>query len=433
MGKIGFEAARAAIEVEAARGKCAMSAKTIRMGKRYGARRALSVCQYVLMLALVVSCSVNTPTPIAPTPTALPTVAATARPSATATLLPTATARPINTPQPSPTTVPTRAPNEAFWIDLQKYPAVIASTIGPRQDVYTAYLISQIAFCHLYFFHWDGYQNTLIGAFFSDSWCTATNWDLAKLGYQEHSTLGLSGYWSDINHNGLPELIVDQSDGCLNNCNDANGSQQIFEIQTTDRVVDIAADLPGKIEPTPGRILHSANPLTIYVHQYNFYELHNFTDVDRIVKWDGNTFVDVSAQYIDEYRQEAQNLAQAIGLRYGHPLDDGINTSRSSVAQMLTILALYNNFHLPAKEGLGLFLDVTKPSHWPGSDRAFVCWLQLARAYAQIDYSNGAPFRISAPNDVLPAVMNPTASWATQTALSRAGIDEKRFDVSACK
>src|SRR5262249_10507826 len=127
-----------------------------------------------LLTVLLAACSTNAPAAETPVPSATaitPTIAPSARPTATAMARPTATAQPIFTPLPSATTVPTRAPDEAFWADLQKYPAEIASTVGPQNDVYTAYLISDITFCHLYFFRWDGYQNTLVEKFSRGSWC----------------------------------------------------------------------------------------------------------------------------------------------------------------------------------------------------------------------------------------------------------------------
>jgi hypothetical protein len=62
------------------------------------------------------------------------------------------------------------------------------------------------------------------------------------------------------------------------------------------------------------------------------------------------------------------------------------------------------------------------------------CWRQLARAYAQIDYEHQVPFRIFSWDDLAYEVMlMQGATWAEQTKSLRTGIDEKRFDVSACK
>jgi hypothetical protein len=118
--------------------------------------------------------------------------------------------------------------------------------------------------------------------------------------------------------------------------------------------------------------------------------------------------------------------------QFGHSLDD-ISFPAPAVSEMLNILALTNNLHLPAKEAVDLFLDLAKPAHWPGSRHPMVCWLQLMRAYVQIDYANNVPFRILPPANLQFDIPGASTSWAENTQELRAGIDEKRFDVSACK
>jgi len=311
-----------------------------------------------------------------------------------------------------------------------------ASTAGPGNDIYTVYVIgdfSPSSHCTLYFLRWDGRNQELIYTYYESNPCQATPWTELRFNFQESQALGLKGYWSDINHNGLPEFAIYQSNGCLNDCNDANGGRlKVLEIQSTDRVVDIVADLPGSIDQTSERLLHSADPLAIYVHQYDFYQLHDYTDVDLIYAWEDDQYVNVSEHYTDDYRQQIQDIGQSVRQQYGHPLYAEGN-GHSAVSQMLNVLAMTNNLRLPAKEAVDLFLDLAKPTHWPGSGRPMNCWLQLMRAYVQIDYASNVAFRILPPDSLQLDFPGMPASWAARTQEFRAGIDEKRFDVSACK
>jgi len=99
----------------------------------------------------------------------------------------------------------------------------------------------------------------------------------------------------------------------------------------------------------------------------------------------------------------------------------------------LKILVIYNQVHLPPKDGLELFLAVL--NHPLFSNRKeFVCWQQLARAYAQLDYEHNVAFRLFSSTGLIYETMAVDAqSWADKTKSLRAEIDEKRFDVSACK
>jgi hypothetical protein len=249
------------------------------------------------------------------------------------------------------------------------------------------------------------------------------NWDSMKFSTQERDVLGLHSYWSDINQNGLPEFAIYQYSGCQA-CNETNGGRlKLLEIQAPDKVVDLAAGIPGQLAFAPGTLIHTKEPLTINAVQYFLYDANAFYAEPWFFRWQNGKFVNVSSQYPDDYRRQAHDLAvQSMASRYWQESD------------ALTILALYNDFHLPPKEGLDLFLEVTnRPPTW-SNDSDVLCWRQLARAYAQLDYEHSVPFRNFSTGDLASATATlHDKKWADQTKSLRAEIDEKRFDVSACK
>ena len=182
-----------------------------------------NVWQYGLMLLLVAGCSTNTPATVPPVPTVTalpPTGTSISLPTATATVRPTATVQPTIAPELITTIAPTQPPNAAFLADLQKYPATITSIVGPDNQVYTVYLLSNTIFaptsdvnCRVYFFRGNGYEQKLIYTYANDAPCEAITWDKDYGSDQERTALSLHGSWSDINQNGLPEFDMLQFSG----------------------------------------------------------------------------------------------------------------------------------------------------------------------------------------------------------------------------
>ena len=118
--------------------------------------------------------------------------------------------------------------------------------------------------------------------------------------------------------------------------------------------------------------------------------------MDWFYQWKDGQFVNVSSQYADEYRQQIADMANTVRQTYGSPLNDNPFIRRSPVTALLNILVVYNNLRLELSsgEGLDLLLNLTEVSHWPGSARVPTCWLQIARAYAEMDYEHDLPFEI---------------------------------------
>jgi hypothetical protein len=377
---------------------------------------------YLLALALLAACQAPptaTPSATVPAPT-VTRVTPTARPTQTP-LPPTATASPSATPIPTITSTPTRAPSEAFWENLERFPVVSAMTVGPGGFLYTAYIMSVSTLrgeCHLYVVRTDGRQEALIFEIDDLEYCEVVDWDNVYSIYTEsavRAALGLQGYWSDMNGNGLPELTVMHYSGAVSG-DEANwGRYAVYEIEGVSEVSDLTAQIPGTI--LPEQLLHSADPLTIYVHEWVMYELHQFVDMTWNYEWDGDRYVDVSARYPDEYRQQVDETVAQLRANYGQPM----TFWDANVERMQRILVTYNELGFPQDEGLALFLEVTDPVHWPGWN---LCWLQAARANAIIDEEAAHPFTL------LPTIVIGALDQAE--AMAR-GIDPERFDVSACQ
>ncbi len=174
----------------------------------------------------------------------------------------------------------------------------------------------------------------------------------------------------------------------------------------------------------PGHILHTEHPLTIYAKDFIWYDHHSYIAVDRIYQWDVSQYMDVSTTYIDEYRAQAQEAVTQLQQWYGQPL----TPAHTTLELIWTIPILYNETGLPQSEGLEKFLEVTDPDYWPGTDNLMVCWLQLVRAHAQIDFEQGVPFR------VFPLFTSgmplPLENYFADLAKE---IGTTRFDVSACQ
>jgi hypothetical protein len=373
----------------------------------------------------------NTPLTIAPpssnaTMTSVPnTVTPAATPSQT-------TAPPTLTATPEPTQPPATRPNDVVWQQMKNnnfHVILTATTTAGDGHYYAVYQIVEKSTpdirtpCVFLFYQWTGHNYKFIEKIETVYSCEVVNWENAS--YQadskEREILGLHGYWSDINNNGQPEFATNNYDGCVS-CDDRNIWYSYYEVQGTQNVVDIAADLRGQI--LPGHILHTEHPLTIYATDFIWYDQHAYIPINRIYKWDATRYVDVSATYLDEYRLQAQGVVAQVQQLYGHPFKPTYTLPRL----VWTIPVLYNEIELPRSEGLEAFLEVTDSKHWPGTERIWKCWLQIIRADAQIDFKQGVPFQTFPLN--ISGMQLPFDAYLSDLA-SKA--DYSPYDVSECK
>jgi hypothetical protein len=402
-----------------------------------------------LWLALSVFLAACT-SPQPATPTLIPTATLppfTVTPKPTATSQATATPLPTEAPRPTPTLtftpLPTRPPDaepgDAQWRDWQTAGYKLdssASTIGPKGFTYSVYLWSRdesdrpAKSYGLAFYLWDGYSYKLIEKQdMAEGLCVLTDWDSAEFRLvptsQERIVLNLHGRWSDINNNGLPEIALERYAAC-SACNETNVTTQFYEIRDSQMVVEITESIPDIL--TPGFLLHTANPLTIQAYEITYYGTGSSATmgIRRIYQWDGTQYVNVTAYYPEEYEAEVASRVALIKKQYGKAfhLVPGIQP-------FLEILLIYNEAHLLKQSGLQTFLEVTNPSHWPGTEPIGLCWLQLARAYAQMDYEKNVPFRLYtlAEGPFVIGGSHDQSPWD----LTEQDIDTARFDVSACK
>lgn len=435
--------------------------------------RAVAILGLSLMVAACNSKGAIAPTVPQPTemqtvePTLPPTVGLTATPSlptVSPTLQSTETPRPAGSATPFSTSTPTVVPlavDDQFRADLegQNYRFVFgASTIGPKGFTYSSYLFtdtklqpyqdgkSSPEICRIAFYRLDGNGNTLLGTFgaptYLPQWtsaypvlCQPINWDNpdallggiltpASLGLADdetHKLLGLQGYWSDINQNGLPEFAL-YSQYCPNACtNEGEVSTHFYEIQDTATVVDITADLPGVFHPWS--FVHSIQPLDFYLYDPTLngtleFLPHAGIESFWIYAWEGNQFIDKTSQYAELYSIQIDE--QVKGLQenyYGQPLNHTLKL------YMYEILVLSNKASLPRKATLDKFLEVTDLSHWPGTEPEGMCWLQVSRAYAQTAYEHNQPFSFPP--------INYFSGMLSEEELQQQ-IDLGEHDVSAC-
>lgn len=260
--------------------------------------------------------------------------------------------------------------------------------------------------CRLAFYRWNGVENVFITSFgaatypeasryggfpvnchlanwdddfwFTDIW--GPNWPIDEI----RGTLNLRGYWSDINQNGLPEVGVLYW-FCPNACYGYEGAVQFYEIQNTDKVIPITSNLQGIL--LPWNILYSKNPPTLKVFDPSLeYEPHNFIDTWWIYAWDGMQFTDVTPDYAEEFLRGVEQRETLIREQYGSP----ITFTRTD---FLAILFQGEKYDV-REEALEIFLEVSDPVHWPGTEQIYVCWLQIIRDQAQRDYNANKPFTI---------------------------------------
>jgi hypothetical protein len=363
------------------------------------------------------------------------------------TQTPTSTATPELTNFPGPTAASIE--NNVFAEDLLNRDHVLlasSSVIGPRDFVYSAYLFNNTRIdpivdeprtdiCRLAIYRLDGNENGLLSSFTGPLYapnnrytypvyCEAINWDVpsqevlggGEITPETRALLGLDGYWSDINQNGLPEFAV-YYQYCSQGCLDFGAVDvHFYEIKNTYQPTDITADLPGVIHPW--NIVHNANPLDIWVYDPTLeYEPLVYIESSWIYAWNGSDYEDVTANYQSEYSAEIDRLTTEIRNQYNAPITE-------TRIDMLQILVLANKAKLPKEQILTTFLDITDPIHWPGTNPTLTCWLQLARAYAQRDTEREEPFSLP-PNES--KLNGPDLEEILEN------INQPKYDLSACE
>ena len=283
--------------------------------------------------------------------------------------------------------------------------------------------------CVLAFYLWNNATFRLVNLLGEGEyhyWCDILNWDAPTAGTffkfrdldaTTRRVLDLRSTWSDMNANGWPELAVAYND-CLNDCDGYEGIVvRLYEMRESG-VVDIAADLDGTL--VPDDLLVESDPPSFGVMSMVNHGFDQKVWRTTIYSWDGARFVDQSRNHPDYYRGRIARILGDLSRRAGTkvwPYQTG---------PFLEILDIANVSGIPVEDGLAAFLDATDPKQWPGTDQITLCWLQLARANAQVDAKAGGPFRIYAMDGEF--VTGEFSSLA-QTA---AELGATGFDTSAC-
>jgi len=256
--------------------------------------------------------------------------------------------------------------------------------------------------CRIAFYRWDGSENVFLYSFPAARYleetvypgfpvsCRPNVWaerftifggDLAE---EDLESIHANGPWSDINQNGAPEFAVIYqycSNACLNH---GAVAVHLYEIQTTSKIVDLTANLPGVIDPIKG-FIHSLDPVEIYVHDPTLWYCYKFCIIDTwwIYSWDGRKFVNVSGAYADEYRAIGEKIVETVLQKEAVSFREW---------DFLEILFHYEKAGL-GSEGIEIFLDITDPMRWSRATPVELCWLQFARASILDDFETGRPFR----------------------------------------
>jgi hypothetical protein len=289
----------------------------------------------------------------------------------------------------------------------------------------------------LAFYRSDGQHNELIHTFDAPlyaegSWydgypvfCHPNDWNQSSTYYSYYplepdfyDLLDLNGVWSDINQNGLPEFSVHYQycpGACLNH---GAVAIHIYEIQTTSRVIDLTAGLPGVIEPF--NLVHSVDPITFYVYDPTLWYCYKWCTINTwwIYAWDEEGLVDVTDSYVDEYLELGEQIKADFKRDYGRIFREWT---------LLSVLFLYEKAGL-SDLALETFLDISDPGFWPEASDMEYCWLQYARAQAQIDRYEGRPFRF-------PEFRLIDETVYSLEILSRVvpGLVQSGYDLSACE
>ena len=347
-----------------------------------------------------------------------------------------------------PTAIPIPA-SDSFQIELLKHGYKLGfstSTVGPGEYTYSANIFSNHGDntspempkdSRIAFYRFDGKTNLLLRTFsapeylggsiysgyppvwispnYMPFWYEVNGWPDSGNGSLRH----LFGEWTDINNNGLPELVLSY-EYCPNACVDDNGeATHFYEIQTTSKIVDITADLPGVIAST--LYFHSRNPVEIFVYDPTLWYCYKWCIIDTwwIYAWDGQKFVDVSPKYANEYLAKGAKLIREI---------QQLSKEGFPEWRLLSILFLYEKAGL-RKQAFELFMDISAPSRWPDVSTEELCWLQFARATVSEDYRLGKPFHFPAFNMASEFI---SPSNAIQRNIQLLDELKSTYEMSAC-
>ena len=281
------------------------------------------------------------------------------------------------------------------------------------------------------------------GGFYSDypSHCRIVNWDSFK-GFHagvfyfwlESDTTYPSEireafdahlYASDINHNGLPEFTV-SGFYCSNACNGQEEAVHFYEIRK-DGVVDLTGHLPGVV--FPWEMSYSTDPPTLYVRDISLqYTLRELIYSYWLYEWNGNDFVDVSPKHAKDYQEREEPLITQMRAHFGSPFPPVIQIP-DDYSGDVALLELLFNFQKAGlrDQAFSIYMDLSDPAHWPGTEPEIVCWLQLIRARAQEEYRKGLPFSLPWNIDLEQPLPFSLSRYLEHTP------EYKKYDLSACQ
>ena len=229
--------------------------------------------------------------------------------------------------------------------------------------------------------------------------------------------LGLQGYAADINRNGRPEFVFG-AEYCPIACSSTTLGYDYFEIGENDQILDLASGLPGRIRFVPIQV----DPPVFDAS--NSYWIGDSAAVflPHFVSWDGAAFVEteqgVEAELLKRIQVHTERLKLTFGERFGRDQDQ---------ADAINILLLYERIG-KRQEGLEAFLNLTDPQNWPRLNQRSLCWLQTARATAQQELKEGAPFSVFLSMSSGISLYPSPGPAVLAAPLAAAG-----YDVSACR
>ena len=204
--------------------------------------------------------------------------------------------------------------------------------------------------------------------------------------------IGAQGYLTDINGNGWPEIAA-WGQYCLNGCLDYGViDTAFFELQPDGSWHNLTAGVPGLIDPFYQFVVAGVPGSLVAMNKVGWDKLNQITTSHFFI-WDGEQFVENSAEYADWVTDWGESLADEVRAELGQPIDDWR-------LEFHRILRQYDVVGLRA-EGLALFLKLTELNNWPGTDFHFRCWLQVSRTMAQEEMATGQPFSIGPYEAVL--------------------------------
>jgi hypothetical protein len=322
------------------------------------------------------------------------------------------------------------------------------SLIGPGGYIYSIYGYTDPSFgpfndkdelgpdvCLITVYQFDGQRNVVMGTVGTPTFpqssrysgypylCILINWDtfsqtgLGSVSEEIRKELDIRQYTSDINGNGLPEFAV-FSFYCPNACDNTDMSIEFYEIQSTQQIRSLTEDLPGVL--LPYAIFHSANPVALHVYDVGLeYEPHWEINTWWVYQWRDGAFVDVSNEFASDYEALIKPTLEKITSHYGEPLFSHVNVRQ---VDLLSPLFLYEKQGL-REEAFDVFIEVTDPENWPGTESLDLCWLQYIRASISEDYVAERPYQLPPSIAYLDLHMSYYLDQITQ----------ENHDLNACK